>query len=296
MNSSELSKLLSFVIGDGYITKSDRIEFEHGSKQKDYLEWKHKYLSDLFGISNRICHRKRIIFSKEHTSYNFGFSLKKKFNLGGIRKSIYGNSNRKNYLNILNQCDDPYFLLAIWLGDDGMVRRRVTNNVTNSSGLDIASFDQTEEENQKIVEWFQTHVGITPKVKKMFSSKKQKYWYYIGFTQVDSMYIWHKVRNILLPIPSMAHKFRHIEEKYTRSFSYLEYNPSASPQRPTNKKYELSEICCSLQELIDSYKELNSSYKVAAKYNLSATAVKRMLKEAGVLRTQSKAVVEGLKI
>ena len=41
--------------------------------------------------------------------------------------------------------------------------------------------------------------------------------------------------------------------------------------------------------LIRDYLELNSSYKVAKKYNTSATAVKRILKELGVLRTQNEA-------
>jgi hypothetical protein len=41
--------------------------------------------------------------------------------------------------------------------------------------------------------------------------------------------------------------------------------------------------------LIRDYLILNSSYKVAKKYNTSATAVKRILKESGVLRTQNEA-------
>lgn len=41
--------------------------------------------------------------------------------------------------------------------------------------------------------------------------------------------------------------------------------------------------------LVKDYLELNSSYKVAEKYNISATAVKRLLKKAGVLRTQNEA-------
>lgn len=44
-----------------------------------------------------------------------------------------------------------------------------------------------------------------------------------------------------------------------------------------------------LAEFIKDYLELNSSYKVAKKYNITATAAKKLLKEAGVLRTQSEA-------
>ncbi|MDZ4838612.1 MAG: NUMOD3 domain-containing DNA-binding protein [Bacteroidota bacterium] len=44
-----------------------------------------------------------------------------------------------------------------------------------------------------------------------------------------------------------------------------------------------------LSKLISDYLELNSCYKVAKRNNTSATAVKRLLKEARVLRTQSEA-------
>ena len=42
--------------------------------------------------------------------------------------------------------------------------------------------------------------------------------------------------------------------------------------------------------LIKDYLDLGSSYKVAEKYNVSASTVRRILKESGVLRTQNEAV------
>lgn len=47
-----------------------------------------------------------------------------------------------------------------------------------------------------------------------------------------------------------------------------------------------------VSDIIKSYKELKSSYKVAEKYNTSPTQVKRVLKELNVLRTQSLAATE----
>jgi 5-methylcytosine-specific restriction endonuclease McrA len=44
-----------------------------------------------------------------------------------------------------------------------------------------------------------------------------------------------------------------------------------------------------IEELTKDYLELGSAYKVASKHNVSATAVKRLLKQARVLRTQSEA-------
>lgn len=44
-----------------------------------------------------------------------------------------------------------------------------------------------------------------------------------------------------------------------------------------------------IEILIKDYLELDSSYKVADKHGVSATAVKRLLKKAGVLRTQNDA-------
>lgn len=52
-------------------------------------------------------------------------------------------------------------------------------------------------------------------------------------------------------------------------------------------KNEITDI--PIEFLLDSYKELKSSYKVAKKFDISATAVKRVLKKLGVLRTQSSA-------
>ena len=55
-------------------------------------------------------------------------------------------------------------------------------------------------------------------------------------------------------------------------------------------KKDITEI--GLQELIKDYVELKSAYKVASKHSVSATAVKRILKQAGVLRTQASAAKE----
>lgn len=47
-----------------------------------------------------------------------------------------------------------------------------------------------------------------------------------------------------------------------------------------------------IEDLIEAYKELKSSYKVAKRFSISATAVKRILKSQGVLRTQAEAAKE----
>lgn len=44
-----------------------------------------------------------------------------------------------------------------------------------------------------------------------------------------------------------------------------------------------------IEDLIKAYEELKSSYKVAKRFSISATAVKRILKSQGVLRTQVEA-------
>jgi hypothetical protein len=47
-----------------------------------------------------------------------------------------------------------------------------------------------------------------------------------------------------------------------------------------------------IKELVAKYEELKSSYKVAEFFSVSATAVKRILKREGVLRTQKTAALE----
>lgn len=58
-----------------------------------------------------------------------------------------------------------------------------------------------------------------------------------------------------------------------------------------NKAEQLKKIADNIpiEILTKDYLELNSSYKVAKKHKVSATAVKRLLKKAGVLRTQNEA-------
>lgn len=53
-----------------------------------------------------------------------------------------------------------------------------------------------------------------------------------------------------------------------------------------------AEVNIATEILIQDYQELKSSYKVAKKHNISATAVKRILKDARVIRTQSEAAKE----
>ena len=55
------------------------------------------------------------------------------------------------------------------------------------------------------------------------------------------------------------------------------------------------EMPVSNEQLISDYLELGSSYRVADKYKVSATAVKRVLKELGVLKSNSEASKEKVK-
>lgn len=57
------------------------------------------------------------------------------------------------------------------------------------------------------------------------------------------------------------------------------------------KKVTLKSLGITESQITEDYKELNSSYRVAEKYKTSATAVKRILKEIGILRNQSDAAI-----
>lgn len=286
MKHVNLDKIYIMAIGDGYITKSNKLCIEHGSKQKDFLTWKRNLLNNEFNLDLKIYNRQKILNGKVFQNYNFGCSLNKRFGLSEIRKEIYGKGKKKNYLKILNKIKDIDLLLSIWFGDDGSVSRRTTGETVNSAWLCLFTLDQTKEENEKLQLWFKEKVNVDARIRTM-KTKENKILYFLSFGQPDSMIIWNRIRKTFCSVDSMKHKFRHIEQKYLRSFSYLEYNPSERPQRPKNQKITLDEIGITKEQLVSSYDELKSSYKVATKYGTSATAVKRLLKEAGAIRAQS---------
>lgn len=233
ISKEQKSDLLSLIIGDGFITKGDRLELCHGEKQLDYLQWKFNTIKTKLNLETnpKISLNIKTLNNKQYKNYSVGFSLKKRFGLGGIRKEIY-DGKTKNYANILNQIIDLNFFLAIWIGDDGSIGRRQTNGVVNSAHIDIFTCDQNYESHLKIQKWFIDNIKVTPTIKIMKSKKQNTEWYYLSFKQEASMILWNKIRFLLLNCDSMKHKFRHIEEKFKRSFSHLEYNPSERQQQP----------------------------------------------------------------
>lgn len=231
-----LSKFAVVVMGDGYVSKTGQIGLTHGEKQKDYLEFKAAYINNVLNkpVSKIYTQAKQI---NNKTCYIYSCVVPTKSFYQNLRRDFYKGS-KKRYKNILSkiQENDLQIFLAIWLGDDGAVGRRVTNNVVNSAHLDIFTCDIGFSGQKKLISWFKEKFKVKPKIKIMRQNKTKRQWYYLSFDQQSSMLLWCQVRNFLLLVPSMKHKFRHIEEKYQRCFTHLEYNSSTSPRQPSGLK------------------------------------------------------------
>lgn len=201
--------IYSLVLGDGFVSKQDQLSLYHCEKQLDFLNWKISLFQPYYNRDLKPTRCERLLNNKVFIEYRWYLALKKKFNLKGIRKEIYGDSSKKDYFKILNKVDDKNFLLTVWLGDDG--------SCSTKYQLCLCTLDRTEAENEKLCEWFSEHFNVKPYVVKQTSKKQNTEWYFIRFTKNDSMKIWSIARETLLKIPSMQYKFRHIENTYNKN-------------------------------------------------------------------------------
>jgi len=270
MTLQEIIAILA--IGDGTITKKGQLVVEHGHKQTDYNQFKLDILNKYRKSPARLC-------VKKNQSTWFCHS-----GIKHLREEVYLNSHKK-IPDLLKYINHPIFALLIWLCDDGTVRYVKTNDIVNTASLTLCVHDQNDEEVKKIQEWLKLNLNVESTLIKVKSRYPKKYYNEIAFNQFYSMVLWSQLRKILPECVSIKNKFKFLEQKYIRKFSNLEYNIPTSPTEPLNKKIENP---VSDDQLKKDYQELNSSYKIAAKYKISATAVKRMLKELGILKQRFK--------
>lgn len=104
-------------MGDGCILKRGAIQIEQGSKQKDYLLWKYRYLKDLVSVKPRKVFRTKKDGQRTHS---YRFVLKQYFR--AWRHKIYRNGQKvinDNLLKLLTPIS-----LAVWYMDDGCLRSR----------------------------------------------------------------------------------------------------------------------------------------------------------------------------
>ena len=208
--------LLSMLLGDGCLAYSSNrisagITLGHCASQKDYLEFKVNFLQKAFDSKINIRHMLR------ETSYQASFHRKR---FKAWRKFIY-KDNKKDISKILPFIINPERALSFWLMDDGYVEPSITKNKHGqkylaSARLRLFTCDQSLETHEHIVEWFYKNFDCRPKIAYSWHNKQKKHYPYLKFSTKDSIQIWEKIREFCLIVPSMSHKFRHIEEIYQK--------------------------------------------------------------------------------
>lgn len=227
-NKDKRSLIFSCVLGDGCIHYtsgrnklgqpiSGAITIDHGIAQADYQAWKAQLLSSIFerDVKVRTGHKGKsvqvAVASKRFKAW---------------RKFCYPNG-KKDIPRILNYIYHPEMALAIWLMDDGYVEPSLDKRYPDKcygAVFRIFTCDQNEDQQNKIIEWFQKTFNVTPKV--ALAKKKNKYYPFLKFNTVDSLKLWKIIREFVLKIPSMKHKFRYMEIRY----QYKSFTASTSRQ------------------------------------------------------------------
>lgn len=229
LNKDKRSLILSMVLGDGclhYLHKNNKgtygsLTIDHGIQQADYVAWKANIISNIIGrdIKVRPGHNGKSV--QISVSWN---------RLKAWRKFCYPNG-KKDLTKILPFINHPEFAVAIWLMDDGYVEPSISKLATGEKknyGARFRIFTESQPiaDQQYFVNWFITHLNVTPMIKTYNCKKTKSKKPFLKFTQEDSLKIWSIIREQVLSLKSMQYKFRYIEQIYQSKI--LQRNPNTN--------------------------------------------------------------------
>jgi len=131
VSDHQMEIILGCLLGDAYITKSGKIQFEQSIKQFSYLMWKYKKLNNLaYGVPSFVT-RYDARYGKEYKSARFW--LRQYFR--PLRERFYPEGSKIFPINYQKYFTD--LALAVWYMDDG--------NIYKSRNIKISAecFDST---------------------------------------------------------------------------------------------------------------------------------------------------------
>lgn len=212
LNKDKRSFVFSMLLGDGCLCinkqqNTGMFVMEHGVKQADYVAWKAELLKTLsYGT---VYHHP----VKQGRAVRVAFQ-NKKFR---VWKSFAYHTGKKDTGRILKYIRHPELAAAIWLMDDGYVEP----NHGGAAAFRLFTCEVPVAKQQEIIDWWQTHFGVTPSIK---FQKRGKHHYkpegepfpFLRFLAADSLKVWTVIRSFVLQHESMKHKFRYIEAYYQR--------------------------------------------------------------------------------
>ena len=230
LNKDKRSKLLSFILGDGclhmsgpnQIPKIGYIAIKHGHKQKDYVEWKAKILSELMNKDVKVHSATSYVktLDKSYAQYKIQIGWKR---MRAWRRFCYPN-NKKSIKRLLKFIHHPDLAAALWWGDDGSVstgivgNRKVYNPNRCCSGFVLYLGDISKDDAWAAHDWFSFNFNIKPRIRWQTVKYKGIVNYYpeLRFSVLDSLKVWKRVKYYFKYIPSMMYKFRLLEELANR--------------------------------------------------------------------------------
>jgi len=193
-SKSSRNALLSVVLGDGHLDKKGSGSILHSASQKDYLEWKIKYLTSEGVKCGNITYKD-----------NNGFDAYKVYmpvtKWGKILRRILYKEGYKNFYSrkLLNRLSAIH--IAIWYMDDGGLGHKKENGVITASDL-ILNTHTTRENNQVVIDYFFEVWGVK------FTQVKNRGHYRIRCGTKEARKFLEIVREYVCQIPSMAHKLK----------------------------------------------------------------------------------------
>lgn len=131
-------KLLAFCLGDGTLNKRGRLDLRHCEQQKEYLEWKHSFISS-------ICRCSKIKSGTQNGYFHRKFYTQENFpDLKIIRQLLYEKYNKKYFSKeIVDEMD--LFCFAVLYCDDGSLVAKKRNGKITSYDLTISIYGEKEE-------------------------------------------------------------------------------------------------------------------------------------------------------
>lgn len=226
LNKDKRSIVLSMILGDGsiawsknYNSSTGYLEMKHSAAQADWLVWKTQRLEEVFEKPITIHQSGSYVdtYKKVYPQVRSKLGMKR---FRSWRKIFYKN-NKKNLAPILQFIQNPTFAMMIWLGDDGGIRtQRIKSKDPQSErkfdGFNIYTCDQYLEDIEKCKEWINLHFNVKCKtyIHRTKWKGQLKEYPIVKINKTDSIKIWSVIRETLLSIPSMAHKFRSAEQYY----------------------------------------------------------------------------------
>jgi hypothetical protein len=207
-NKDKRSLILLLALADGclhYIKNRGiiygGITIDHGVEQADYQAWKAKILSE---VSDR-----NVVVRQGHRGKSVQVSLCMK-RIRAWRKFTYPNG-KKSIPKILKFVRHIEMALAVMLMDDGYVQQ---GGKTKGAKFRLFLCDQTDNDLQLIIKWFEEHFKVTPGINYQCNNKTNMTYPYLKFNADDSLKIWAIIRDFVLTFRSMKKKFVRIENSY----------------------------------------------------------------------------------